>query len=68
MTWEEWFEVMKRTEEERLDKRVNMANVDGNKRRGKPQSRLRDVARELLMKKGAECGRGISRTGARLPR
>ena len=44
-----WFGNVKRMGEERLVKRVYQANVEGNRRRGRPQRRWRDEVKELLL-------------------
>ena len=47
-----WFGHVERMGEERLDKRVDRANVEGNKGRRRPQRRWRDDMKELLMRRG----------------
>ena len=44
-----WFGNVERMGEERLVKRVYRANVEGNRRRGKPQRRWKDEVKYLLL-------------------
>ena len=44
-----WFGHVERMEEGRLVKRVNRANVEGNRGRGRPQRRWRDEVKELQL-------------------
>ena len=58
-----WFGHMERMGKERLVKRVNHANVEGNRGKGRPQKRWRDEVKDLLL------GRGLSeREGMMLAR
>ena len=41
-----WFGHVERMEEGRLVKKVNRANVEGNRGRGRPQRRWRDEVKE----------------------
>ena len=47
-----WLGHVERMGEERLVKRVDRANVEGNRRRGRPQRRWRDEVKDLLLGRG----------------
>ena len=51
-----WFGHIERMEDARLTKKIHCANVEGERRRGRPNKRWKDGVNELLYRKADASG------------
>ena len=60
-----WFGHMERMENDRMTKRIYIAEVEGNRGRGRPRRRWKDSVRDVLVQRGINMQEGERRASDR---